>query len=190
MTISEDLEKTEKERMDIFYKMVKCYQDADQLNSQETIKKLLTEAERLEIKSKSPLILAELLFDQHIASQVKKYRPLLLTFVHDDTKAQKYLIRGIEQIIALHKDSLMSKVSGILKLFYDSDILEESVLIDWASKVSKKSVSKDVSQEIHDKAAPFISWLKEAEEEESDDDDDDDDDLEVSFLFIKKSIRF
>ena len=32
-------------------------------------------------------------------------------------------------------------------------------------KVSKKYVSKDVAQKIHDKAAPFIKWLKEAEEE-------------------------
>lgn len=116
MTISEDLDKSEKDRMDIFYKLVKCYQEADQLNTQDTIKKLLTEADRLEIKSKAPLILAELLFDQHIASQVKKYRPLLLIFVHEDLKAQKYLIRGIEQIIALHKDQLMAKVPGILKV--------------------------------------------------------------------------
>lgn len=42
-------------------------------------------------------------------------------------------------------------------------------------------MSKDLSQEIHDKAAPFLVWLKEAEEEESESDekDDDDDDLEV-----------
>ena len=33
-------------------------------------------------------------------------------------------------------------------------------------------MSKAISQEIHDKAAPFITWLEEAEEEESDSDDD------------------
>lgn len=113
MTISEDLEKSEKERMDIFYKLVKCRHDAGQLDNH---KELVAEAERLEIKTKAPLILAELLFDQHIAAQVKKYRPLLLRFTHEDVKAQKYLIRGIEQIIALHKDVLMSKVPGILKV--------------------------------------------------------------------------
>ncbi|CAB0039683.1 unnamed protein product [Trichogramma brassicae] len=175
LTISDDLDKSEKERMDIFYKLVKCRRDASQLDNH---KELVAEAERLEIKTKAPLVLAELLFDQHIASQVKKYRILLLRFTHEDVKAQKYLIGGIEQIIALHKDTLMAKVPGILKLFYDNDILEEKALFDWSSKVSKKFVSKDLSQEIHDKAAPFITWLKEAEEEESDSEEDDDD-LEV-----------
>lgn len=50
--------------------------------------------------------------------------------------------------------------------------------MEWESKVSKKNVSKDLSQEIHDKAAPFITWLKEAEEEESESEEEDDD-LEV-----------
>ncbi|XP_076172893.1 eukaryotic translation initiation factor 5 [Ptiloglossa arizonensis] len=164
MTINDDLDKTENERMDMFYKLVKCRRDAGQLDNH---KDLVAEAERLEIKTKAPLILAELLFDQNIALQAKKYRVLLLRLTHDDIKAQKYLIRGIEQVIALHKDALMSKVPGILNLFYDADILEEKALLEWSSKVTKRYVSKDLSQEIHDKAAPFITWLKEAEVEES-----------------------
>ncbi len=67
-----------------------------------------------------------------------------------------------------------------MKLFYDFDILEEKALFEWASKVSKKYVSKDIAQEIHDKAAPFLTWLKEAEDEESDSDDEDDD-LEIEY---------
>lgn len=177
MTISDDLDKTEKERMDMFYKLVKCRRDAGQLDNH---KELITEAERLEIKTKAPLILAELLFDQNIATQAKKYRVLLLRFTHDDIKAQKYLIRGIEQVIALHKDALMSKVPGILKLFYDADILEEKALFEWSNKVTKKYVSKDLSQEIHDKATPFLTWLQEAEEEDSESEEEDDD-LEIEY---------
>lgn len=114
MTISDDLDKSEKERMDMFYKLVKCRRDAGQLDNNH--KELVAEAERLEIKTKAPLILAELLFDQGIAAQAKKFRVLLLRFTHEDIKAQKYLIRGIEQVIALHKDALMPKVPGILKV--------------------------------------------------------------------------
>lgn len=33
-------------------------------------------------------------------------------------------------------------------------------------------MSKDVSKEIHDKAAPFIRWLKEAEEESSEEEEE------------------
>jgi translation initiation factor 5 len=47
---------------------------------------------------------------------VKKYRILFLRFTHEDPKAQKYLLGGIEQVIALHKDVLLPKVPGIFKV--------------------------------------------------------------------------
>ena len=39
-------------------------------------------------------------------------------------------------------------------------------------QVSKKYVSKEICTKIHEKAQPFITWLKEAEEESSDEDED------------------
>lgn len=69
MTISDDLEKTEKERVDIFYAKVKTDRDAGTLNAKE----IVAEADRLEIKSKAPLILAELLFDEKIHVQVRTF---------------------------------------------------------------------------------------------------------------------
>lgn len=182
LTISDDLEKTEKERMDIFYTMVKSRLDNIQqgMMSPAVAKELVAEAERLEIKSKAPLVLAELLFDDKIHIQIKRHRGLLLRFTHDDTKAQKYLIGGIEQVIGLHKDSLLPKVPAILKLLYDADVLEEKVLLDWSIKPSKKYVTKELSQEIHNKAEPFIKWLREAEEEEESDSEDDED-LEIEY---------
>ena len=45
-------------------------------------------------------------------------------------------------------------------------------------QISKKYVSKETAQKIHDKAAPFIKWLKEAEEES---DSEDSDGVEVDF---------
>ena len=50
-------------------------------------------------------------------------------------------------------------------------------LFEWAKKVSKKNVSKETSAKIHEKAQPFIKWLKEAEEESESDDDE----IEVDF---------
>lgn len=67
----------------------------------------------------------------------------------------------------------------VFQLFYDADILEEKAFDEWSSKVSKKYVPKDLSQEIHDRAAPFLTWLKVAEEEESESEEEDDD-LEVN----------
>ncbi|KAK4887801.1 hypothetical protein RN001_004072 [Aquatica leii] len=182
ITISDDLEKPEKERLDLLYEMVKSKRDAGLLESAQAQKELVNEAERLDIKTKSPLILAELLFDQNILSQVKKHRMLILRFTLNDKKAQKYLIGGLEQVIALHSDVLMNKVPGLLKVFYDLDILGEPAIVEWAERVSKKYVSKDVSQEIHNKAAPFIKWLKEAEEEESSESEEEsDEDVEIEY---------
>lgn len=49
-------------------------------------------------------------------------------------------------------------------------------------KVSKKYVAREVSQEIHDKAAPFITWLKEADTEESESDEEEsDDEVEIEY---------
>lgn len=73
-----------------------------------------------------------------------------------------------------------------LQLFYDADILEEKAFDEWSNKVSKKYVSKDLSQEIHDRAAPFLTWLKVAEEEESESEEEDDD-VEVISLFTSAS---
>jgi len=76
-----------------------------------------------------------------------------------------------------------------LQLFYDADILEEKAFDEWSSKVSKKYVSKDLSQEIHDRASPFLTWLKVAEEEESESEEEDDD-VEVLIWVSKRNANF
>lgn len=169
ITISEDTEKSDKERIDIFYEFVKAR--IERIDNVQTHKEIHNEAVRLEVIQKSPLVLVELLFSANIIADAKKHRNLLLRFTHNDTKAQKYLLGGIENILALHT-SLIEKTAGIFKLFYDLDLLEEKVLLEWGQKVSKKYVSKDIAQQIHDKASPFIKWLQEAEEEESESEED------------------
>lgn len=182
MTISDDYDKTEKERIDIFYEIVKKKLDAGKLEAVAEHKDLLIEAERLDIVNKASLVLAELLFSENLPQDVRKHRVLLLRFTHNNPKAQRYLIGGIEQVIALHKDKLLPKVAGIFKLFYDADILDEKVILEWSQKVSKKYVAKDIATEIHEKAKPFIQWLKEAEEEESSEEEDDEDsEVEIEY---------
>ena len=116
MTVSDDFDKTEKERVDIFYNIVKKKIDSDEIDNLQTHKDLATEASRLDILSKAPLVLAELLFSENLIQDVKKYRNLLLRFTNNDTKAQKSLIGGLEQVIALHQSKLMDKVAVILKV--------------------------------------------------------------------------
>jgi len=47
---------------------------------------------------------------------------------------------------------------------------------------SSKMVTKEMSKEVHAKAAPFIQWLKEAEEESSEEDGEGDSDAEVEVI--------
>lgn len=177
ITLNEDLEKTQTERLNIFYNFVKSYKETGKLEGAD--KEIVIEAERLDVKEKGMLVLSELLFDGNMMSQIKTHRILLLRFTNGNRKAQKYLLGGFEQLIKLYHDALLSKVAHLLKALYDVDVLDEEVLIDWAAKPSKKYVSKELRQEIQERAAPFIKWLKEAEEEESEGDDDDDDDEEA-----------
>lgn len=92
LTISDDTEKTEKERMDLFYEFVKQRRDTNQLDNQQVHKEILVEAERLDIAQKAPLVLAELLFSTNIIQELKKHRNLLLRFTHNNQKAQRYLM--------------------------------------------------------------------------------------------------
>lgn len=46
--------------------------------------------------------------------------------------------------------------------------------------MSKKYVSKEISQEIHTRAAPFVKWLQEADTEESESDESDAD-VEIEY---------
>merc|ERR1712203_118860 len=128
----------------------------------------------LEVTNKAPIVLCVLLFDdkKSTVAQIKTYRRLMLRFCHENQKAQKYLMGGIEKTIETFKDTLLAKTGGILKAFFDHDILDEEVIIEWGKKVSKKYVSKDLSEQIHKKAEPFLTWLKDAEEESESEDDE------------------
>jgi translation initiation factor 5 len=182
LALSEELEKTQQERLDLFYEFVKTKKAEGMVPGAD--KELVAEAERLDVKDKGPLILVELLLDENILASIKLYRNHFLRFTHENAKAQKYLLGGMEQLIGnVHKDTLMPKVPHILKLLYDTDLLEEEVLLDWHKKVSKKYVSKEVSKEIHAKAEPFIKWLQEAEEEESESEEEE---VEVVYSHTEK----
>lgn len=68
LTVSDDLEKPEKDRMDIFYKYLqsKIKSAGNKLDDKE----LLSEAERLDVRSKATIVLVELLLDNNIIQQV------------------------------------------------------------------------------------------------------------------------
>jgi len=177
-----DLEKSPEERLQIFFEAIKKKNEACAgVFDVAAQKDIVAEAERLEIRDKAVIALCELLFDDKMLNQIKQHRTLFLRFTNESPKAQKYLMRGMELSIKLFRKDLVPKVSHILKAFYEFDILDEQVILEWGSKKYKKTVGKEVAEEIHAKAAPFLKWLKEAEEEESDESDDEEENIEVVY---------
>lgn len=60
---------------------------------------------------------------------------IYLQFCHNNKKAQRYLLHGLECVVAMHQAQLISKIPHILKEMYDADLLEEEVIISWSEKV-------------------------------------------------------
>ncbi|XP_019960341.1 eukaryotic translation initiation factor 5 isoform X1 [Paralichthys olivaceus] len=190
LTLSEDLEKPLEERVNLFYNFVKQKKESGTIDGAD--KDILAEAERLDVKAMGPLILSELLFNENIRDQIKKYKRHFLRFCHNNKKAQKYLLGGFECVVKLHQVQLLSRVPIILKDLYDADLLEEDVIFTWAEKVSKKYVSKELAKEIHAKAAPFVKWLKEAEEESEGSEEEeveDDENVEVVYSSSARELK-
>ncbi|MEE6493762.1 hypothetical protein FKM82_016937 [Ascaphus truei] len=184
LTLSEDVEKPIEERVNILFDFVKKKKEEGVIDTSD--KDILAEAERLDVKAMGPLVLTEVLFDDKIREQIKKYRRHFLRFCHNNKKAQRYLLHGFECVVSMHQLHLLSKIPHVLKEMYDADLLEEEVIIGWAEKPSKKYVSKELAKDIRIKAEPFIKWLKEAEEESSgEDEEEDEDDENIEVVYSK-----
>jgi len=181
MMLNDDIEKTVDERLEIFHDyLVKNAVDKHGVDQSYEIalqKEIVAEAERLDVRDKAVIVLCQLLLGDKTVQRIKVHRVLFLRFTAENKKAQKYLLRGFEQLVKQHEDQLLNKVALILKAFYDADIIDEDMLIEWGKKKPKKSAGK-IMEDILNKASPFIKWLEEAESESSSEDEEE---LEVGF---------
>lgn len=180
MTVSEDSEKNEKQRMDLFYAYLKQRATSGDVDSNRAITEILHEAERLEVKSKAPLVMLEVLVRAgSLAGDVRRHRGLLLRCTRADSRAQRAVLHALTALCAHHAE-LLPKVPAILKLLYDEDIVEEKAILEWAAKPSRKYASKEVIADVRRRAAPFLEWLQQAEEDSSDGDDSEHD-IEIEY---------
>lgn len=176
LTVTDDLERSSSDRLDLFRSFVVANTGDSKFGS-----KVVAEAERLDCKEKGIMVLVDTLLnsDTEFVSRAKTYAALILRFVSGNAKAQKYFIHALELLTVTHP-KLVDKFAALLKSLYDLDLLEEEGIYAWAEKVSKKYVSKEHATKLHEKAAPFIAWLREAEEESSEEEEDEDE-VEVTF---------
>ncbi|XP_068629246.1 eukaryotic translation initiation factor 5 [Battus philenor] len=179
MTLSEDTEKNEKQRMDLFYAFVKQRADSAAAEGSKAVSEIVHEAERLEVREKAPLVVFEVLVrPATLSADVKKQRHLLLRLTRGEPRAQRAVLNALTALCA-HHPALLPKVPAILKLLYDTDIIEERAVLDWAAKPSRKYAPKELVADVRRRAQPFIDWLAEAEEDS--DDGHQPDDLDVEY---------
>lgn len=91
---------------------------------------------------KAVVVLAQVLFDANVITQLAKRKPLLAKFLKSE-KAQKALLGGVERLVGeLFPEQLMGKVPLVLKAVYDTELVEEEVMLAWGEKASSKYVKK------------------------------------------------
>jgi len=116
-------------------------------------------------KHKTVQVLAQALFTADVVAEIPKYAPLFAKMVTSE-KHQKSLLGGIERLVGIEYPTLIPVVPKILMEFYQTDIIEEEVVKQWGTHVSKKYVDRDTSKKVRKASEPFLKWLDEADDSE------------------------
>jgi len=71
-------------------------------------------------------------------------------------KHQKSLLGGVERFLGFNHPDLIPSVPKILMAFYQNDLIEEEVVTQWGTHVSRKYVDKDTSKKVRKASEPFL----------------------------------
>ncbi|KAG8844425.1 hypothetical protein FRB96_003060 [Tulasnella sp. 330] len=118
----------------------------------------------LESKYKACQTLAEYLFTERILTELPGILPVFQKIVTSE-KHQKALLGGLERLVGVHYPSLIPSVPKILMAYYQADVLEEEVITQWGTHVSKKYVDKDTSKKVRKASEAMLKWLEEADDD-------------------------
>ncbi|KAL7424803.1 eukaryotic translation initiation factor 5 [Cryptotrichosporon argae] len=126
-------------------------------------------------KHKALVPIGHKLFTDDVAAELGKRAALLKVLVTSE-KHQKSLLGGLERLLALspESDALLAQgtTAKALMALYQADVLDEEVVRQWGTHVSKKYVDKDKSKKVRKSAEPFLKWLDEADDESDEESDE------------------
>ncbi|KZT42759.1 hypothetical protein SISSUDRAFT_979431 [Sistotremastrum suecicum HHB10207 ss-3] len=106
-------------------------------------------------KHKTNQILVQALFTQKILEEIPKFAPVFAKLGTAE-KQQKALLGGLEWFLGVDHPDLIPAVPKILMQFYQTDILEEEVIKQWGTHVSKKYVDKETSKKVRKASEPLL----------------------------------
>lgn len=174
LTLGDDEEEDEDSPYNLFGLWLVANRKGGEEGREATAAEVFKKAQELGIdkKHKAVQVLIQGLFTEDAVNELKKYGPVVAKMTTSE-KHQKSLLGGVERLAGLQYPSLVPNgVPKFLMGLYQVDALDEEVVKSWATHVSKKYVDKETSKRVRKAAAPFVSWLEEADEDEDDDDED------------------
>lgn len=139
----------------------------EELPSDVELYKKIVEMELLD-DPKIAAVLAQVIFDEDIVSDIADHAPFLQKLLKDE-EFEKNFLGGIERFLGLDHPDMIPLLPKILVQLYNNDIISEEEITSFGTKCSKKFVPKDVSKKVRRAAKPFITWLKTADEEDEED---------------------
>ena len=106
--------------------------------------------------------------------EIESYAPAFNLVTNGNVIMERHLISALE-VLCIDKTK---NFPVMLKQFYDEDVLQEEVILEWADEGRTDYTSKKVEEEVRAmlraEAEPVVAWLQEADSEDEDDSSDED----------------
>jgi len=109
-----------------------------------------------------------------INEEIVSSRMPLLKAVHaDNPLLKRHMIGALELLVAIRRPELKPLLPVVLKFFYECDILEEEVILEWfddetRTEFSPEKVTDQTLAELKASCQLLVTWLEEAEEDSED----------------------
>ena len=127
----------------------------------------------IEKKHKTVQVLVQALFTEAMVAEIPKFAPMFAKvrpYVLDlydnrlncfqmngsSERHQKALLGGVERFVGVNHPDLIPAIPKILMAFYQADALEEEIIKQWGTHVSKKYVDKETSKKVRKASEPFL----------------------------------
>ena len=119
------------------------------------------------------LIFEAFFYESTMIFETAREKAGLLKRFATSENAPKIILRYLELLVDRSGSEVYLEAAPlIMKLFYDTDVLEEDSILEWAAKRSHRNNA----QRLRAVVAPFVAWLDQAEEESGSSDEDEDED--------------